>query len=762
MANFDPPFHNTINRSWFVSDSPLIPPIFHFPSLDLPLIQISFLPTHHNSFRSKEDHVIRISKSVFVTNFLDSIGSRDLWSLCEEYGFVSDSPLIPPIFHFPSLDLPLIQISFLPTHHNSFRSKEDHVIRISKSVFVTNFLDSIGSRDLWSLCEEYGKVGRLHLQANAVHYERPPKSSPSVKLPYVKFYAPFTSFPSGYFNDTVKDIKNIPPHSSPVLCSSALVLDDTCVNVLDVSRQVMGRTKDVNSISNLRTILTNEGFMDVKVSYLESPGSSFARKRLCIKTSMAVNILETFKVIYKGKVFMVLAKELFTWSPCFLEYKDPGYLLEDESSLDENNNLSNSQQGNVNQVEESDVDEVSNTIFKVSPYAPHINVHEVNEKANSYHSNDPFGLYDLLRKSTNLSASKEDLSLSHPSGFTPVASHQDPFHSNSAYLEVNQDEPPIAKGSSSKSYPKASCFSQASYGLGHKTKKDWVKELNSKHGINFLALQEMKMESISHMDVKSVWGNSNYQFVVSGSIGNSGGILCVWEETLFKKVDVSIFDNFIALYGIWLPTNSKILIVTIVLGEFNEVRSEDERFGSIFHQSYAREFNHFISSSGLLEVKMEGYSFTWSYSSASKISKLDRFLVSEGIFMTFPTILAICLDRHLSDHHPIVLNEIHTDYGPTPFRVYHSWFKQDGFDALVENAWNSFTHNDSNWMILFKKKLQDVKKLFEFGSGNQTHLRRAVNDDIFKGHRITGSSSLSHLFYADEVVFIREWSIENL
>nr|GEX06697.1 nucleotide-binding alpha-beta plait domain-containing protein [Tanacetum cinerariifolium] len=113
-------------------------------------------------------------------------------------------------------------------------------------------------------------VGRLHLQANAVRYERPPKYSPSVKLPSVKSYAPFTSSPFGSSADAVKDIKNVPPHSSLVSCSPALVLDDTCVNVLDVSRQVMGRTKDVNSIPNLRTILTNEGFMDVKLSYLGS------------------------------------------------------------------------------------------------------------------------------------------------------------------------------------------------------------------------------------------------------------------------------------------------------------------------------------------------------------------------------------------------------------------------------------------------------------------------------------------------------------
>ncbi|GJR29224.1 RNA-directed DNA polymerase, eukaryota [Tanacetum coccineum] len=270
------------------------------------------------------------------------------------------------------------------------------------------------------------------------------------------------------------------------------------------------------------------------------------------------------------------------------------------------------------------------------------------------------------------------------------------------------------------------------------------------------------MESISHMDVKSIWGNSNYQFVVSGSIGNSGGILCVWEESIFKKVDVSISDNFIALYGIWLPTNSRILIVviyapqsfalkrilwdyisglinrwngeTIVLGDFNEVRCEEERFGSLFYQSCAREFNHFISSSRLLEVKMEGYSFTWSHPTATKMSKLDRFLVSEGIFVTFPTISAVCLDRHLSDHRPILLNEIHSDYGPTPFRVYHSWFKREGFDVMVEHAWRSFTHNDSNWMIRFKKKLQDLKKIIRVwireSNAHQVGVKKTILNDL--------------------------------
>nr|GFC44830.1 RNA-directed DNA polymerase, eukaryota, reverse transcriptase zinc-binding domain protein [Tanacetum cinerariifolium] len=60
---------------------------------------------------------------------------------------------------------------------------------------------------------------------------------------------------------------------------------------------------------------------------------------------------------------------------------------------------------------------------------------------------------------------------------------------------------------------------------------------------------------------------------------------------------------------------------------------------------------------------------------------------------------------------PIILNEIHYDFGPIPFRIYHSWFNRAGFDAMVEHAWGSLTHSDSNGLIRFKKKLQDLKKL---------------------------------------------------
>nr|GFD21221.1 RNA-directed DNA polymerase, eukaryota [Tanacetum cinerariifolium] len=146
------------------------------------------------------------------------------------------------------------------------------------------------------------------------------------------------------------------------------------------------------------------------------------------------------------------------------------------------------------------------------------------------------------------------------------------------------------------------------------------------------------------------------------------------------------------------------------MGDFNEVRRMEERWGSVFNACGADVFNSFISGSGLTECQLEGYSFTWAHPSAKKMSKLDRFLMTNGLLAIFPHISAISLDRHLSDHMPILLREVIVDYGATLFRFYHSWLGLLGFDQMVMSTWNSIVLDDSNNMIRFKKKLQILKK----------------------------------------------------
>nr|GEZ30546.1 RNA-directed DNA polymerase, eukaryota [Tanacetum cinerariifolium] len=200
--------------------------------------------------------------------------------------------------------------------------------------------------------------------------------------------------------------------------------------------------------------------------------------------------------------------------------------------------------------------------------------------------------------------------------------------------------------------------------LGSKAKKERIRELNIKYKVNFLTLQETTMDSISAMDVKLLWGNYNFDHVFS------------------------------------------------------------EAVGSVFNVQGANEFNNFISNSGLVEVQLEGYSFTWSHTSATKMSKLDRFLVTEGLVSLFPRISGICIDKHLSDHRPILLREVITDYGATPFRMYHSWFSLHGFEQMVTHTWNSIVLDDRNGMVRFKKKMQFLEK------GDSGVDQGGVNDEI--------------------------------
>ena len=154
------------------------------------------------------------------------------------------------------------------------------------------------------------------------------------------------------------------------------------------------------------------------------------------------------------------------------------------------------------------------------------------------------------------------------------------------------------------------CLSLNIQGLGSNAKKDWIRELTNNHKISFLSLQETKKESFTDMEIKYVWGNYQFAYVESESLGLSGGILCVWDSNIFQKHHHIISDNFVALYGMWIPKKIQILIISIyapqsvttkrqlwdyiaslisqwrgdciVLGDFNEVRREEERWGDYF------------------------------------------------------------------------------------------------------------------------------------------------------------------------------------
>ncbi|GJZ70933.1 RNA-directed DNA polymerase, eukaryota [Tanacetum coccineum] len=91
--------------------------------------------------RSNEDQVVRISKSIFVTNFPDNLGSKELWKVCEGYGKVIDV--------------------FIPNR----RSKAGKRFAFVRFIRVNDLDRLVGN-----LCTIW--IGRFHLHANVARFER--------------------------------------------------------------------------------------------------------------------------------------------------------------------------------------------------------------------------------------------------------------------------------------------------------------------------------------------------------------------------------------------------------------------------------------------------------------------------------------------------------------------------------------------------------------------------------------------------------------
>ncbi|GJY92747.1 RNA-directed DNA polymerase, eukaryota [Tanacetum coccineum] len=278
------------------------------------------------------------------------------------------------------------------------------------------------------------------------------------------------------------------------------------------------------------------------------------------------------------------------------------------------------------------------------------------------------------------------------------------------------------------------------------------------------------MENMNLWCVKNYWGNYTFDYAHSDSVGNSGGILCIWDPNSFQKDNVTVSDFFIIIRGTWLKSGVKILMVAVyaphdlrdkkilwdyleyiinrwdgevlIMGDFNEVRRKTERFGSVFNVQGADMFNTFIANAGLEEIPLGGSSFTWCHKSATKMSKLDRFLISENLFNSYPNICATSLDRFLSDHRPILLRESNHDYGPISFRYFNHWTELDGFNKFFIDTWNSApveTNAMRNVMQKFKflkGKIREWLKIYKSKNGGSGILKEELNRidaDIDKG-----------------------------
>ncbi|KAJ9547296.1 LOW QUALITY PROTEIN: hypothetical protein OSB04_019839 [Centaurea solstitialis] len=260
-------------------------------------------------------------------------------------------------------------------------------------------------------------------------------------------------------------------------------------------------------------------------------------------------------------------------------------------------------------------------------------------------------------------------------------------------------------------------------GMGKETKRRWLKDMVLAHKIIFLCVQETKTVINSDWQVASVWGKNRMDFVALDSVGNSSGILTIWDGNLFQVQRSHKMDGFVTVFGLWRGNNTKLGIINVYAPQgvnckknINKelqsepdaawvVRCADERKGSVLDIRGTKLFNDFIVSAGLNELRLGGRKFTWMNADCSKFSKLDRYLINQSFLDAWPLSNALALPRVLSDHCPILLETKGVDFGPTPFKLFNSWLNNPDFEVLVREKWNENLPGTANF-----SKIETLKK----------------------------------------------------
>nr|GFB08722.1 hypothetical protein [Tanacetum cinerariifolium] len=162
--------------------------------------------------------------------------------------------------------------------------------------------------------------------------------------------------------------------------------------------------------------------------------------------------------------------------------------------------------------------------------------------------------------------------------------------------------------------------------------------------------------------------------------------------------------------------------VVVMMGDFNEVRNARERHGLNFNDRHAKIFNNFIDGTSLIDVPLGGYNFTWTDKWGSKMSTLDRFLVSNNFHDSFPQATGVVLEKGTPDHRPILLKELKVDYGLTSFKFFHFWLEMEGFKDLVEQTWkNDGIINDCK--MTHQALLSSINVKLDLGTANEDDFR---------------------------------------
>ncbi|GKD87502.1 nucleotide-binding alpha-beta plait domain-containing protein, partial [Tanacetum coccineum] len=327
------------------------------------------------SYRSKEDDVSKISMSIYVSNFPDSFSDKDLFHSCKQYGHVVDS-FIPSkrskdgkrfgfvrfinVFNVERLvsnlgtiwvdrskfHANIARFQRAPLNSNKDQAKKDVGINrrsnnvpgkdggvngIGKSyVHVLKFNNMSGSKEsdsFLSIVLDDECLLSKDLSKSLLGRVKEFASLSNLKIALM--IEGFVDINIQYMGELwvlleLSSIKSKELFQENVGVRSWFsVLKQASVDFTPEGRivwvEIEGIPFKLWSRNTFKCIATKWGkLLDVD----DQKEACFHSKRLCLYTTSNMNIFKNFKVIFRGKVFWIRAKEVPGWVPEFLDESD--------------------------------------------------------------------------------------------------------------------------------------------------------------------------------------------------------------------------------------------------------------------------------------------------------------------------------------------------------------------------------------------------------------------------------------------------------
>ncbi|CAJ2672026.1 unnamed protein product [Trifolium pratense] len=239
-------------------------------------------------------------------------------------------------------------------------------------------------------------------------------------------------------------------------------------------------------------------------------------------------------------------------------------------------------------------------------------------------------------------------------------------------------------------------------GWGNTAKRRRLSSLIQSGAFDLCLLQETKRSDFDDFMIQNLWGNIDVEWLAKESRGLSGGLLSVWKRNLFKLcfsftgtgyLGVCVEWKGMPLYivNIYSPCSisgkrdlwSELVDFKknnpkgewVLGGDFNAILTMGERKGCNgggLHNERA-EFGLFVDLMELIDIPVSGKSFSWFSADGKSMSRLDRFLLSEGFIDKGGISGQWIGNRDISDHCPIWLICSKLDWGPKPFKFINCW-----------------------------------------------------------------------------------------